>query len=77
MVKYSVVLYLCSIRYGRCGDVSSLMFIKQTKSTSVIKVCLSGVTVHNKYQIIGLPAQHIASSRILLIYIEVEAASHL
>ena len=24
MVKYSVVLYLCSIRYGRYGGVSSL-----------------------------------------------------
>ena len=28
MVKYSVVLYLCSIRYGRCGGVSSLRAVQ-------------------------------------------------
>ena len=30
MVKYRVVLYLCSIRYGRYGGVSSLSSIKRT-----------------------------------------------
>ena len=35
MVKYSVFLYLCSIRYGRYGGVSSLRCItKLNKSTT-------------------------------------------
>ena len=38
MVKYSVVLYLCSIRYGRYGGVSSL-------STMVVHAYMESITM--------------------------------